>query len=237
MSCDSTTRSSICAALSDSSRRRRTCRRRMRPSSCEVHSRCGAAHRWPSSPTTTSRGRRPRASRSYASRWSRCGSTLTLPSDGTEKSIADLEALVDEHPLREAPARQLMVALYRAGRQADALAVFRACRARLVDELGIEPTPALQALERGILRQEPSLDLEPVAPPERSILVAPFDPARFDDLLAIAEPLRSQAATRAHPRSADRLGSRAHGCECAGARAAGVAPGEGRVRTLGRFHE
>ena len=103
--------------------------------------------------------------------------------------IPDLEALVDEHPLREAPARQLMVALYRAGRQADALAVFRACRARLVDELGIEPTPALQALERGILRQEPSLDLEPVAPPERSILVAPFDPARFDDLLAIAEPL------------------------------------------------
>ena len=103
--------------------------------------------------------------------------------------IPELEALVDEHPLREAPARQLMLALYRAGRQADALATYRTCRVRLVEELGIEPTPTLQALEKSILQQEPSLDLEPVVPPERSILVAPFESARFDDLLAIAEPL------------------------------------------------
>lgn len=107
-------------------------------------------------------------------------------------AIPELEALVGEHPLREGPTRQLMLALYRSGRQADSLAVYRVCRARLVDELGIEPTPALQALERAILQQEPSLDLEPVAPPERSILVAPFDPARFGDLLAIAEPLASR---------------------------------------------
>ena len=103
--------------------------------------------------------------------------------------IAELEVLVDEHPLREAPARQLMLALYRAGRQADALAVYRSCRAKLVDDLGIEPTPTLQALEKAILQHDPVLDNEPVAPPERSILVAPLDPARFDDLVAIAEPL------------------------------------------------
>ena len=103
--------------------------------------------------------------------------------------IAELEVLVDEHPLREAPARQLMLALYRAGRQADALAVYRSCRAKLVDDLGIEPTPTLQALEKAILQHDPVLDNEPVAPPERSILVAPLDPARLEDLLAVAEPL------------------------------------------------
>lgn len=103
--------------------------------------------------------------------------------------ILELETLTAEHPLREGPTRQLMLALYRSGRQADALSVYRTCRAKLVDELGIEPTPALQALERAILQQEPSLDVESVSPPERSILVAPLDPARFDDLLAIAEPL------------------------------------------------
>jgi hypothetical protein len=103
--------------------------------------------------------------------------------------IPELESLVEAHPLREAPARQLMLAFYRAGRQGDALEVYRRCRTRLVDELGIEPTPALQGLEKAVLQQEPSLDLEPLAPPERSILVAPFDSARFDDLLAIAEPL------------------------------------------------
>jgi DNA-binding SARP family transcriptional activator len=103
--------------------------------------------------------------------------------------VPELEALAEGHPLREAPARQLMLALYRSGRQADALAVYRTCRRRLVDELGIEPTLVLQALETAILRQEPSLELEPVATPERSILVAPFDAGRFDDLLALAEPL------------------------------------------------
>ena len=103
--------------------------------------------------------------------------------------IAELEALIDEHPLREGPSRQLMLALYRSGRQADALAVYRSCRAKLVDELGIEPTPTLQALEKAILQHDPVLDHEPVAPPERAILVAPLDPARLDDLLAVAEPL------------------------------------------------
>jgi DNA-binding SARP family transcriptional activator len=103
--------------------------------------------------------------------------------------IPELEALAREHPLREAPTRQLMLALYRAGRQADALEVFRTTRARLADELGLEPTPALQDLERSILRHDPVLDLDPAPSPERSILVAPLDPGRFEDLLAVAEPL------------------------------------------------
>jgi len=103
--------------------------------------------------------------------------------------IPELEALAVDHPLREGPSRQLMLALYRAGRQADALAVYRASRGRFVDELGLEPTPALQQLEASILRHDPALDLAQAAAPGRSILVAPLDPDRFDDLVAIAEPL------------------------------------------------
>ena len=103
--------------------------------------------------------------------------------------IPELEGLVREHPLREAPSRQLMLALYRAGRQADALAVYREARGRFVDELGLEATPALQQLEASILRHDPALDLAPTAAPERSILVAPLNVDRFDDLVAVAEPL------------------------------------------------
>jgi DNA-binding SARP family transcriptional activator/tetratricopeptide (TPR) repeat protein len=71
--------------------------------------------------------------------------------------IAELEALVHAHPLREATRRQLMVALYRSERQADALAVYRAGREVLAEELGIDPSPELQALEVAILRQDPEL--------------------------------------------------------------------------------
>jgi DNA-binding SARP family transcriptional activator len=74
--------------------------------------------------------------------------------------IPELESLVRQHPLRERPRRQLMLALYRAGRQADALQAYRAARSTLVEELGIEPSPELQALEQAILRQDPSLGLE-----------------------------------------------------------------------------
>jgi DNA-binding SARP family transcriptional activator len=103
--------------------------------------------------------------------------------------IAELEALVADQPLREAPVRQLMLALYRSGRQADALSVYRRSRETLVDELGLEPSRALHELETAILRQDAGLELEPPSPPNRSILVAPLDPGRFDDLVAIAEPL------------------------------------------------
>src|SRR5262249_44727617 len=69
----------------------------------------------------------------------------------------ELESLIAGHPLRERLRAQLMLALYRAGRQADALAVYRDARATLVDGLAIEPSADLQALERAILRQDPAL--------------------------------------------------------------------------------
>ena len=73
--------------------------------------------------------------------------------------VAELEGLVAEHPLRERLRAQLMLALYRCGRQADALLLYQATRELLVDELGIEPGPALQRLERAILAQDPWLEL------------------------------------------------------------------------------
>ncbi|MFL5931793.1 MAG: BTAD domain-containing putative transcriptional regulator [Gaiellaceae bacterium] len=74
--------------------------------------------------------------------------------------VAELDAFVGEHPLRERPRGQLMLALYRAGRQADALEAYRAARDALVEELGIEPSTELQRLEQAILRHDPALDLE-----------------------------------------------------------------------------
>jgi len=71
--------------------------------------------------------------------------------------VPELESLVAEHPLRERLRAQLMLALYRAGRQADALAAYRDARTVLADELGLEPSAELLALERAILRHEPSL--------------------------------------------------------------------------------
>ena len=70
-----------------------------------------------------------------------------------EALVGELTALVAEEPLRERLRGQLMLALYRSGRQAEALHVYREGRTRLVDQLGIEPGPELQDLERAILRQ------------------------------------------------------------------------------------
>jgi DNA-binding SARP family transcriptional activator len=76
--------------------------------------------------------------------------------------IGELEALIAEQPLRERLRGQLILALYRGGRQAEALEVYRETRRLLADELGLEPGRALRELERAILRQDPSLT--PVAP-------------------------------------------------------------------------
>jgi DNA-binding SARP family transcriptional activator/DNA-binding beta-propeller fold protein YncE len=73
--------------------------------------------------------------------------------------IRELEALVGAHPLRERLRAQLMLALYRSGRQADALQVYQETRRALVTELGLEPGKPLQRLEQQILTQDPELDL------------------------------------------------------------------------------
>jgi DNA-binding SARP family transcriptional activator len=78
--------------------------------------------------------------------------------------VAELERLVAEHPLRERLRAQLMLALYRCGRQVDALEVYRGGRRRLVEDLGLEPGPRLQQLERAILAHDPALEA-PVAEP------------------------------------------------------------------------
>jgi predicted ATPase/DNA-binding SARP family transcriptional activator len=71
--------------------------------------------------------------------------------------VPELEALVGEHPLRERLRGQLMLALYRGGRQAEALEAYQAAREVLVEELGIEPSAALKSLEKQILAQNPEL--------------------------------------------------------------------------------
>jgi DNA-binding SARP family transcriptional activator/tetratricopeptide (TPR) repeat protein len=73
--------------------------------------------------------------------------------------VGELEALVADQLLRERPRAQLMVALYRCGRQAEALAAYREGRRVLVDELGIDPGRSLQELEQAVLRQDPALEL------------------------------------------------------------------------------
>jgi DNA-binding SARP family transcriptional activator len=117
--------------------------------------------------------------------------------------VGELEALVQHHPLRERLRGQLMLALYRCGRQAEALEAYQRTRRALVDELGIDPTPPIQELERAILRQDPALDLAqsratPTPPIERaeestgvarSILVVADREQSAEALLGLAEPL------------------------------------------------
>jgi predicted ATPase/DNA-binding SARP family transcriptional activator len=81
--------------------------------------------------------------------------------------VAELEALAAELPLRERLRGQLIVALYRCGRQADALTVYRETRQAFVEELGLEPSPELQRLEKAVLTHDPALQ-SPARPAPRS---------------------------------------------------------------------
>jgi predicted ATPase/DNA-binding SARP family transcriptional activator/Tfp pilus assembly protein PilF len=103
--------------------------------------------------------------------------------------VGELEALVAEHPLRERLRRQLVLALYRGGRQADALEAYRAARVTLIDELGLEPTPALRELEQAILTHDPGLRAPAAPAPPVSRLPAPPTRTigRDEDRRAIAD--------------------------------------------------
>ena len=90
--------------------------------------------------------------------------------------VGELEALVAEHPYQERAAALLMLALYRSGRQADALEVYRTVRGRLSDELGLQPGQELRDLEAAILRQDDTL-AAPIAVRESPVAeAAPTEP-------------------------------------------------------------
>ena len=112
---------------------------------------------------------------------------LLLDLGRSAEAVADLERLVALHPLRERLHRLLMLALYRAGRQADALTLYHRLRERLAEELGIDPAPDLQALAEAILRQQIRADDHPVAPG----MEAPFTPPVPRDALALPQRLSS----------------------------------------------
>lgn len=99
--------------------------------------------------------------------------------------VPRLETLVDEQPFEERLRAHLVLALYRSGRQADALASYQDARRTLVSELGIEPGPGLKELEREILSQDPALD----APPVRSVRAAPRRPPVAMAFVALAAVL------------------------------------------------
>ena len=116
-----------------------------------------------------------------------------------DELVAELETLIAHHPLRERFRYQLMLALYRSARQAEALDAYRQARQELADELGLEPSESLKQLEAAILRQDPELLLAAEPPvvraapapasPERAVLVAPTAPDALDALLGFAKPL------------------------------------------------
>jgi predicted ATPase/DNA-binding SARP family transcriptional activator/Tfp pilus assembly protein PilF len=110
--------------------------------------------------------------------------------------VAELEALTAEHPYRERFLQQRMLALYRCGRQADALEVYRDAREVLAEDLGLDPSPTLQELERAILRQDPSL-AAPEAP-TRSTQPLPVPPTplvgRRLELAAVSVLFRDEGA-------------------------------------------
>ncbi len=104
--------------------------------------------------------------------------------------VGELDELAAQHPLHEPFALRLMLALYRSGRQADALDVYRGTRTRLVNGFGIEPGRELHELEHAILNHDPALDVtQGAAPPDQLVLVLPSGDEPLEALLAVAEPL------------------------------------------------
>jgi DNA-binding SARP family transcriptional activator len=121
----------------------------------------------------------------------RCAALLALGAH--EVAVAELDAHVRIHPLGERGCELLALGLYRAGRQADALAVLRAARSRLAEELGIDPRTALQRLERDILAQEPALDWHPSILPRTAVAVTVAPEVSTTGPASVEEPVVSRA--------------------------------------------
>jgi DNA-binding SARP family transcriptional activator/class 3 adenylate cyclase len=114
--------------------------------------------------------------------------------------VGELDALAREQPLRQRPCAQLMLALYRSGRHADALEVYQATRRHLVEELGIEPSAELRDLHQAILRQDTELEVpepgpEETAEPSEAPLSPEPEPSTPEPLSE--EPGRARAASAA----------------------------------------
>ena len=134
--------------------------------------------------------------------------------------VAELQALVAAHPLRERPRGRLMLALYRAGRHADALATYHDLRVTLHDELGIDPSAALRELQVRILNQDPELDLPAAAAPapvggERIV-------GRADELERLERALAAAWRRARHDRAGRRAGRHRQDARGRRARAAGA---------------
>jgi DNA-binding SARP family transcriptional activator len=120
--------------------------------------------------------------------------------------VSELEALVQAQPLRERPRAQLMLALYRSGRQADALAVYRSAWETLVEQLGIDPGPELRKLEAAILRQDDSLLLDDTRPARPTMQFRRLAAILFVDIvdsMALGEMLDPESVASIHSRYFD----------------------------------
>ncbi|HET9116813.1 MAG TPA: BTAD domain-containing putative transcriptional regulator, partial [Pseudonocardiaceae bacterium] len=126
----------------------------------------------------------------------RCAAQLQLGEH--HSAVAELEMHVRAHPLREHGCELLALALYRAGRQAEALGVLRVTRVRLAEDLGIDPGAVLQRLEQDILTHAPALDWHPPTSTSTSTVV---------ERSVAAPPATTPAQSRAAP-SADEFATR-----------------------------
>ncbi|MET9245772.1 BTAD domain-containing putative transcriptional regulator [Nonomuraea sp. NPDC003709] len=120
--------------------------------------------------------------------------TADLALGAAAEVSAELERLADEHPLHERVSCLLALALYRTGRQADALDRLARLRRRLADALGVDPVPETAALELRILRQDPSLQLTNTAPAQGVIA-----PGQEPSPLSVAEPSLLSAGSPGPP--------------------------------------
>jgi DNA-binding SARP family transcriptional activator len=125
--------------------------------------------------------------------------------------VAELEHIVAAHPFRERLRGFLMIALYRAGRQTDALETYRSTRSLLVEEMGLEPGPALREVEAAILRQDPALGLRPDHRGEvrSEAAAATWLPRERRTVTVVAVDLAPAAEAPADAEAVGRVGARA----------------------------